>query len=162
MFVALPYPVVSTVIAARESTKRITLAVVCRLRNYVFDVLRELLKITEELHEHTHIGAAAILIKYLCRRQAVRSIDLPKDRCHGALSDHHRRVLCVDLCVCAGGYAYSNTFVGTTTFACGRPPLTCWSAWCTGAAPVQRSGFAGSACSWLMLPCAHDSGPDSK
>ena len=47
------------------------------------------------------------------------------------MADDHRRLLCVDLCVCAGGCAYSNLYVGPTA---------------TGLliSPVQKSG-AGAA-----------------
>mmetsp|Transcript_8925 Transcript_8925/g.23350 ORF Transcript_8925/g.23350 Transcript_8925/m.23350 type:complete len:161 (+) Transcript_8925:43-525(+) len=38
--------------------------------------------------------------------------------------------------------------------------LTYWSAQCTGAARVRRSGTDASACTWLTEPCTHDSGPD--
>ena len=58
-------------------------------------------------------------------RQAVRSADTPKNRCHGALADHHRCLLRVDLGMCAGGHAYSNLFVCMPTFSFGRPPATC-------------------------------------
>ena len=141
---------------------RFVLADVCRLRNDVVVRPRELLQITPELHEHAPLGAAAVQIKYPCCRQLVSSAGPPKDRCHGALPDHHCRLLCVDLCVCTGGLACSNLFVGIPFFAFGRLPLTCRSAQCAGAARAQRCGVATSACSWLTVSRSHDSDPDFK
>ena len=103
---------------------------VCRLWNVVVDVLRKPLKITCELHQPGRLKAAATQIKFLCSWQVVHGAhppNRPKDRCHGALPDHHRRLLLVDLRVCAGGCACSNIFVGTSTFASGRSPRTRWS-----------------------------------
>ena len=84
----------------------------------------------------------------------VRSAEPPKDRCHGALADHHRCSLCVDLGVCAGGYACSNIFFGTTIFTFGRPPLMCWPHLCTRAARRRRPGFAAGASTLLTVPHA--------
>ena len=129
----------------------------CRLRNDIADVLRELLKIITGLHEHGRLGAATVQIKYLRSWQAVRSADQPKDRCQYALPDHHRCLVYVDLCVCVGGYACTNIFAGTTFFAFGRPPLSYRSPQCTGATRARRSGLVGSAPIWLTVPRgAHD------
>ena len=133
---------------------------VCRLRNDVVDVLRELLKTITELHEHGRLGAAALQMKYPRSWQVVRSADQPKDRCHDALPDHHHRSVHMDVCVCAGGCACSNSFVGTAFFAFGRPPLTCRSPQCTGAARTRRPGFAAGASTLLTVPRAHHSGCD--
>ena len=136
------------------------LDVVCRLRNVVVDVLRKPVKMSCELHQPGRLVLAAFRIKFPCSQQAVSGTHPPKDQCDGALLDHHRRLLRVDLCVCAGGCACSNLVVGTPTFAFGRPPQTCCSAQSTGAARARRSGVAASACSWLTVPRTHDSGPD--
>ena len=136
------------------------LDVVCRLRKVVVDVLRKPVKMSCELHQPGRLVLAAFRIKFPCSQQAVSGTHPPKDQCDGALLDHHRRLLRVDLCVCAGGCACSNIFVGTPIFALDRPPLTCWSAQCKGAARMRRCGVAASECSWLTVMCAHDSGAD--
>ena len=127
------------------------------MRNDIADVLRELVKIITGLHEHGRLGAATVQIKYLRSWQAVRSADQPKDRCQYALPDHHRCLVYVDLCVCVGGCACSNIFVGTTFFAFGRPPLSYRSPQCTGATRARRSGLVGSAPIWLTVPHTHES-----
>ena len=99
-------------------------------------------------------------MKYPRSWQVVRSADQPKDRCHHALPDHHRRSVHVDVCVCAGGCACSKVFVDATFFAFGRPPLTCRSPQCTGAARTRRPGFAAGASTLLTVPRAHHSGCD--
>ena len=65
----------------------------CRLRNIVADVPRELLKITPELHEHAPLEAAAVQIKFPCYQQVVRGADLPYDRSHEAFPGHNRLTL---------------------------------------------------------------------
>ena len=134
--------------------------IVCRLRKVVVDMLRKPVKMSCELHQPGRLVLAAFRIKFPCSQQAVSGTHPPKDQCDGALLDHHRRLLRVDLCVCAGGCACSNIFVGTPIFALDRPPLTCWSAQCKGAARMRRCGVAASECSWLTVMCAHDSGAD--
>ena len=57
---------------------RFGLAEVCRLRNDVVVMPRELLQITHEHHEHAPLGAAAVQIKYPCCRQLVSSAGPPK------------------------------------------------------------------------------------
>ena len=157
-------PISGTVARAHGSldSPSCDLDVVCRLRNVVVNVLRKPVKMSCELHQPGRLVLAAILIKFPCSWQAVSGAHPPKDRCCGALSDDQRRLLPVDLCVCAGGCAYSNLFVCTPIFALSRPPLTYWSALCKGAARVRRSGVTASACSWLMAPRVHDSGADFK
>ena len=59
---------------------------------------------------------------------------------------------------CSGSGSCSESFVGTTIFVSGRSPWPCWSSRCPGAAQVRRSRFATSACSWLTVLCAHESG----
>ena len=93
-------------------------------------------------------------MKYPRSWQVVRSADQPKDRCHDALPDHHCRSVHVDVCVCAGGCACSKVFVDATFFAFGRPPLTCRSPQCTGAARTRRPGFAAGASTLLTVPHA--------
>ena len=138
------------------------LDVVCRLRNVVVHVLQKPVKMSCELHQPGRLMLAAFRIKFPCSWQVMSGAHPPKDQCRGALLDHHRRLLCVepvvDLCVCAGGCACSNIFIGTPIFALGRPPLMCWSAQCKGAARMRRCGVAASVCSWLTVPRAHDSG----
>ena len=153
-------PTSGTVARAHSSldSLRFDLTGVCRLRNDVADVLRKLLKIIPELHEQGRLRAAAVQMKCPRPCQVVRSANQPKDRCHNALPDHHRRSVHVDVCVCAGGCACSKIFVDTTSFAFGRSPLTCRSAQRTGAARARRSGVAALACSWLMVPRTHDLG----
>ena len=69
------------------------LATVCRLRNNVVDVLREPVKITEELHEPGRLVTAAAQIKFSCCWQAVGSADSATGRFHKALPGHHDCVL---------------------------------------------------------------------
>jgi len=71
-----------TVARAHSSphSQRCDLADVCRLRNDVADVLRELLKIITGLHEHGRLGAAAFQIIFSCYWLVVRGADLSGDR----------------------------------------------------------------------------------
>ena len=77
------------------------LATVCRLRNDVIVVLRELLNIITELHEPGRLVTAAAQIKFSCCWQAVSSAELPTDRCFDAPADSAHRVTphCAP-CVC--------------------------------------------------------------
>jgi hypothetical protein len=101
------------------------LDVVCRLRKVVVDVLQKPVKMSCELHQPGRLVLGAFRIKLPCSRQAVSGAHPPKDQCLGALLDHHRRLLRVDLCVCAGGCACSNIFVGIPIFALDRALLMC-------------------------------------
>ena len=92
----------------------------CRLRNDVIVVLRELLNIITELHEPGRLVTAAAQIKFSCCWQAIRSADSATGRYHKALPDHVDRVLTALAHVFAGVGSYSEFFIGTTFFASGR------------------------------------------
>ena len=130
----------------------------CRLRNIVADVLQEPLNIITELHEPGRLVIAAAQIKLSCCWQAVRSADSATGLYHKALPDHDGRVLTVLAHVFAGVGSCSKLFIGTTFLVSGRSSQASWPLRCSGAARVRRSLTAASACSWLTVPSAHDSG----
>ena len=59
------------------------------------------------------------------------------------------------LVVCVGRGSCS-AFVHATIFAPDQAPSMCWLPWCSGAAQERRSGFAGSASTWLTVLRAHE------
>ena len=138
-------PTSGTVARAYSSldSPRDRLAMVCRLRNNVVDVLQEPLKTTEELHEPGRPVTAAAQIKFSCCWQAVGSADSATGLFHKALPGHHDRVLTALAHVFAGVGSCSEFFVGTTILASGRLPSTNWSTQCSGDVQTQRSGDAG-------------------
>ena len=139
---------------------RFDLAGVCRLRNNVADVLRELLKITSGLQEHETIEAAGASPVFMCYLSSVSRANPRINPRYDGLPDVG--AMCCLRCalVCAGGASYSNTFVGSTIFASGRSYSIGSSLPCPRVVWAQRSGFARSASARLTALCAHDSVPD--
>ena len=117
--------------------RRARLAVVCRLRNYVIVVLRELLKIITELHEYGRLVTAAAQIKFLCYWHAVRSADSATGHYYKGLPVHDDRVLTALAHMFAGCGSCSEYFVGTTVFVSGCSPFMYWTPLCSGAAQIQ-------------------------
>ena len=128
------------------------LAAVCRLRNDVNDLLRELPMSMTGLHEYVLLRPSALGLEFSSYLQAVRSAKPPSDPCCDALpgADHVR---CLWIArVCTGGGSCSESFAGTTIFASGRTPSTYRSFLCTGDEQARRSGFAASAPTQLTAP----------
>ena len=120
-------PTIGTVARSYSShdRPRFDLAGVCRLRNDVADVLRELLKIIPRHQVHGITAPAAAWLLFPCCWQSVCSANLPTDPCHDALRDVGA-VCCLRIArVCAGGGCCSNTFVGKTIYVSGRSSSTC-------------------------------------
>ena len=132
------------------------MVVVCRLRNVVDDLPRELLKDKPGLQLFGRLMITASQITFPCCRQVVSSENPPADRCLEAQTGADHRALPVDGCVCAGGGSCSKSFVDATIFASVRAPLMCQSPRCSGAAQNRRSGFVGSGSTRLTVPQAHD------
>ena len=131
------------------------MVVVCRLRNDVDDLPRELLKDKPGLQLFGRLMIAASQITFSCCRQAVSSADPPADRCIEAQPGADHCVLPVDDCACAGGGSCSKSFVDATIFASDQAPSTCRLPRCSGAAQERRSGFLGSASTRLTVLRAH-------
>jgi hypothetical protein len=132
------------------------LALVCRLRNIVADVVRELLNIISQLHEHGRRTLTATNINVLLCRQTVHGAELPTDPRNDTLPDADR-VRCPWIAhACAGGGSSSESFVGAKIYASGRSPSTSRSTRCPGDAQTRRSSFAAGAHGWLTVPSAHD------
>ena len=104
---------------------RFDLPGVCRLRNDVVDVPRELLKMICELQEHGRVESAAVQINFLWHQQAVRSADLADDRSHEALLGvgHDCHTLTAIARVCSGDGSCSEFSIGMPIFASRRSPL---------------------------------------
>ena len=97
------------------------LALVCRLRNIIADVVREPLNIISQLHENGRRTLTATNINGLLYWRTVHSAELPTDPRHD-LPDADR-VRCPWIAhVCAGGGSYSECFVGAKIYASGRSP----------------------------------------
>ena len=92
----------------------------CRLRNNVIVVLRELLKISTELHEPGRLVTVAAQINFSCYWQAVRSAESATGRYYMALPDHEDRVLTALAHMFAGAGSCSKLFIGTAFLASGR------------------------------------------
>ena len=128
------------------------LALVCRLRNIVDDLLRELPMSMTGLHEHELLRHSSLGLEFSSHLQLVRSANSPSDPCCDALPGaEHVRCLWIAR-VCAGGGSCSESFVGTTIFASGRTPSTYRAFLCTGDEQARRSGFAASAPTRLTAP----------
>ena len=97
----------------------------CRLRNDVDDVLRDVLNGKPQHQLPWRLMLAATLIMLPRYQQAVRSAEPLTDRCHDAQPGADRCVLLVDGRACAGGGSCSEPFVGATIFTSGRTPLAC-------------------------------------
>ena len=141
---------------------RFDLAVVCRMRNDVDDLLREPLKHQQQLQQPGRHMPASGLIMFPCCRQTVRSAVTPTERCHDTLPGADRVCCLLIARVCTGGGSYSKVFVVTAIFTSGRSLQAGWSLQRTGAARTRRFGFAASASTWLTVSQAHDSMPDFK
>ena len=133
------------------------LAGVCRLRNDVADVLRELLKIISGPQEHEVPERAGAWLVFPCYFQHVSRANPHIGPPHDGLPDVVAMCCLRNAHVCAGGSSYSQTFVGTTNFTSGRSPSTDWSSSCSIAARVRRSGLTASAPTQLTVPRAHES-----
>ena len=131
---------------------RFDLAGVCRLRNDVADVLRELLKIISGPQEHEVPERAGAWLVFPCYFQHVSRANPHIGPPHDGLPDVVAMCCLQNAHVCAGGSSYSQTFVGTTNFTSGRSPSTDWSSSCSVAARVRRSGLIASAPTQLTVP----------
>ena len=69
------------------------MAAVCRLRNNVDDVVRELLKGKPQLQPPGRLMPVASLIVFPCCEQAVRSTEPRTDPCHDTLPGADRRAV---------------------------------------------------------------------
>ena len=126
------------------------------MQNNVDDLPRELLKDKPGLQHFSRPMPAARQIMSPHCSQAVSSADPPTDRCLEALSGADHCAPPVDVRACAGGGSCSESFVDATIFAPDRTPSMCRPPRCPGAAQERRSGFAGSASTWLAVPRAHE------
>ena len=133
------------------------MAAVCRLRNNVFVVLRELPKTTSRHQEHGILEPAAARLAFPWCWHSVSRADPPTfprfDALHGLDAVRYLR----DVRVCAAGGSFSDSCVCTSIFVFRRPTIVRWSAQCSRAAQVRRSDFAASSSTWLTVPCAHES-----
>ena len=130
------------------------LALVCRLRNIIADVVREPLNIISQLHENGRRTLTATNINGLLYWRTVHSAELPTDPRHD-LPDADR-VRCPWIAhVCAGGGSYSECFVGAKIYASGRSPSTRRPTRRPGDAQTRRSSFAAGAHGRLTVPSVH-------
>ena len=98
---------------------------VCRLRDIVVDMPQELLKMNREHNKHGLLEPADAWLVFSCYQQTMSRTNPPADPRHDALPDVGAVRYLWFARVCAGGGCCSNTFVGTTICASGRPPSTC-------------------------------------
>lgn len=97
----------------------------CRLRNDVFDVLRELLKSISGPQEDEIFEADAAWLVFPCYQQSVSSANTPIVPCQDALPEADA-MRCLQIApVGKGSGSCSKSFAGATIFLSGRSSSMC-------------------------------------